>query len=117
LGALIATKYLARRGDRHLADLARVQLLMVATAALSLALIGRSRYLMVAIEGVERWLGVARVLADVFAGTSTFRGLCLVALLLPRSLIGIGLPIAMERITSRRAQVGSRLRLLHADNR
>ena len=116
LGALIATKYLAHRGDRHLADLARVQLLMVATAALSLVIIGRSRNLMVAIEGLERWLGVAHVLADVFAGTSTFLCLCLVALLLPSTFIGIGLPIAMEWTTSRHAKLGSRLGLLYSVN-
>ncbi|MGO9469398.1 MAG: fused MFS/spermidine synthase [Isosphaeraceae bacterium] len=116
LGALLTTKYLARRRENHLADLARVQLLMVGSAALSLAIIGRSRNLMVAIEGLERWLGVAQLLADVFAGTSTFLGLCLVALLLPSTFIGMGLPIAMEWTTSRHAGLGSRLGLLYSVN-
>src|SRR5262249_10236493 len=91
LGALIAAKALSRRADRHLVPFARVQLMVAAAAVVSLALIGRSRNLLAIIEGIWQRLGVADVLAEVSAGTSTFLGLCLVVLLLPCTLIGIGL--------------------------
>jgi spermidine synthase len=116
LGALISTRYLAHRADRHLSDLARVQLLGLASATVALALLGRSRYLLFTIERLERWLGVTHVFADLFAGTAAFLCLCLVVLLLPSTLIGIGFPLAMELTARRHAALGSRLGLVYSVN-
>jgi spermidine synthase len=116
LGTAIYTKYLAHRADRHLADLARVQLMVVAAAVFSLASLGRSRNLLAFIEGLERRLGVADIWVDLLSGTSSFLWLCLIVVLLPCTLIGIGFPLAMEMIARRHAALGTRLGLLYSVN-
>ena len=106
--------------DRHLADFARVQLMLVAAVVVSLAGLGRSRNLLAAIDELQRRLGIAEVLSGISAGTSTFLCLCLVILLLPSTLIGIGFPLAMELITGRhgtRIEPGPALQRQHARGR
>jgi spermidine synthase len=116
LGSLINAKYLSDRADQSLADLARLQLMVVASAVVSLAMLGRSRNVLAAIEGLEHWLGPASILASLFSGTSSFFWLCLIILLLPSTLIGIGLPLAMELTARRHGALGSRLGLLYSIN-
>src|SRR5271157_2532253 len=116
LGSLINTKYLAHRTDRHLADLARIQVMVVAAVVFSLALLGRSRSLLKAIEGFEHRLGGADTLASLFSGQSSFLCLCLIVLLLPCTLLGIGFPLAMELTARQHTALGSRLGWLYGIN-
>ncbi len=116
LGSLINTKYLAHRTDRHLTDLARLQVMVVAAVVFSLALLGRSRSLLKAIEGFEHRLGGADTLASLFSGQSSFLCLCLIVLLLPCTLLGIGFPLAMELTARQHTALGSRLGLLYGIN-
>jgi spermidine synthase len=116
IGSLINTRFLAHRADRHLADLARLQLMVVASAVFSMALLGRSRNLLAMIEGVEHGLRDWQVLAHLLADTSPFFWLCLTVLLLPSTLIGIGFPLAMEVTARRQDALGSRLGLLYGVN-
>jgi len=116
LGSLINTKYLAHRTDRHLADLARIQVMVVAAVVFSLALLGRSRSLLKAIEGFEHRLGGADTLASLFSGQSSFLCLCLIVLLLPCTLLGIGFPLAMELTARQHTGLGSRLGWLYGIN-
>jgi hypothetical protein len=116
LGAMINTSFLARQRDRHISYLAHLQVMIVAAVIVSLAMLGRSRNLLLAIEDVERRVGVADYLAGLTLGMSPFLSLCMIVLLLPCTLIGIGFPLAMEMTTRQLDVVGSRLGLLYSVN-
>jgi spermidine synthase len=116
LGSFICARYLAPHRDRHLVYFARLQLLVAAGAIVSLALLGRSRNILEAVVALEQWLGLQDVLHQTIAGVSPIVWLSLIVLLIPTTLIGIGLPLAVELTTHRIAILGTRLGSLYSLN-
>jgi predicted membrane-bound spermidine synthase len=116
LGALICAKFLAPRKDRLLAYFAQLQLLIAAAAMLTEALLGRSRNILVAIAPLPERLGIPAALLEPLAGTTEIMLLCLVVLLVPTTLIGIGFPLASELTIRRLPALGRGLGKLYALN-
>jgi spermidine synthase len=112
LGSLLCARYLAPRRDRHLVYFARLQLLVACAAMISLAMLGRSPGLLDGIAAVQQTVG----LSDSLSGVSTFVLLCLLILLLPTTLIGIGFPLAAELTVPHLTRLGSRLGGLYSLN-
>jgi spermidine synthase len=116
IGAFICSRWLAPRKDKLLSYFARVQLLIAATAMISLGLLGRSSNILKGIGDVQRWLGIDDWMFSAFSGTSSFLFLALVVLLLPATLIGISFPLASELTVHRINRLGHRLGLLYGLN-
>jgi len=116
LGALICAKFLAPRKDRLLAYFAQLQLLIATAAMVTEALLGRSRNILVAIAALPERLGIPARLLEPLASTPEIMLLCLVVLLVPTTLIGIGFPLASELTIHHLPALGRRLGKLYALN-
>src|SRR5262249_3738863 len=90
LGALWCARFLAPRKDRHLVYFARLQLVIAAAALLSLAMLGRGRNVLAGIIDLQHALGTNELLGLTLTDTVSFALFCLVVLVVPTTLIGIG---------------------------
>lgn len=115
LGAFICARFLAPRKDRLLAYFARLQLLIAVGGLLTLALLGRSRNITSAFNAWTH-LDLQGGLLDWLAGTTETMFLCMVVLLIPTTLIGIGFPLASELTIQHMSVLGRRLGRLYALN-
>jgi spermidine synthase len=116
LGAFICARFLAPRKDRLLAYFARLQLLIAAAGLLTLALLGRSRNIASVFNALTQPLNLQDGLLDWLAGTTETMFLCMVVLLVPTTLIGIGFPLASELTIQHVSVLGRRLGRLYALN-
>lgn len=115
-GALFCARFLAPRKDRHLVYFARLQLFIAASALMSLAMIGRARNLVAGIVAVQHELGTYDMLGLMLADAVSFAVFCLVVLVVPTTLIGIGFPLATEVTIQYVGRLGSRLGGLYSLN-
>jgi len=115
-GALLCARYLAPRKDRHLVYFARLQLVVAAAALLSLAMLGRGRNLLTGIVDIQHALGTYGLLGPTLTDAVSFAAFCLVVLVVPTTLIGIGFPLATEVTIHRLSRLGSRLGGLYSLN-
>lgn len=116
LGAFICARFLAPRKARLLANFARLQLLIAMSGLVTVALLGRSRNISLAFDGWASRLDVHSGLADRLAGSVETMFLSIVVLLLPTTLIGVGLPLASELTIQHVSTLGRRLGRLYALN-
>ena len=79
-------------------------------------LLGRSRNLLALIVKAREQLGLSGGVVDKLAGTTEVMLLCLVVLLIPTTLIGIGFPLASELTIRHLSVLGRRLGSLYALN-
>jgi spermidine synthase len=114
LGAFICARFLAPHKDRLLAYFARLQLLIAAGGLLTVALLGRSRNIALAFNAWTQPLNTQGGLFDWLAGTTETMFLCMVVLLVPTTLIGIGFPLASELTIQHISVLGRRLGRLYA---
>jgi predicted membrane-bound spermidine synthase len=115
-GAFICAKFLAPRKDRLLINFARLQLLIAAAGLLTVALLGRSRNILMFVAPLPARMGIPGRILDPLAGTTEMIFLSLVVFLLPTTLIGIGFPLASELTIHRLSALGHRLGRLYALN-
>ena len=116
LGAFICARFLAPRKDRLLGYFARLQLLIAMGGLVTVALLGRSRNISLAFDGWARRFDIHSGLADRLAGSVETVFLSIVVLLVPTTLIGIGLPLASELTIRHVSTLGRRLGRLYALN-
>jgi predicted membrane-bound spermidine synthase len=116
LGAFICARFLAPRKDRLLAYFARLQLLIAAGGLLTVALLGRSRNISSTFDAWTHQLEIHGSFLDGLAGSPGTIFLCLVVLLVPTTLIGIGFPLASELTIQHMSVLGRRLGQLYALN-
>lgn len=116
LGAFICARFLAPRKDRLLTYFARLQLLIAASGLLTVALLGRSRTITSTFAAWTPPLPLEVGALDWLAGTTETMFLCVVVLLIPTTLIGIGFPLASELTIQRISILGRRLGRLYALN-
>jgi spermidine synthase len=115
-GSLVCARFLAPHKSRHLNYFAVTQLLISAGVLLSLAMLGRSRFILNELYAASSWLGISTALRDVLGGVPEFTVLCFLVLLLPTTLIGISFPLASELTIQRLEHLGRRLGMLYALN-
>ena len=116
LGAFICARFLAPRKDRLLVFFARLQLLIAVGGLLTVALLGRSRNIAAAFDAWTDQLKTQGGLSRRLAGTPETVFLCMVVLLVPTTLIGIGFPLASELTIQHMSVLGRRLGRLYALN-
>ena len=116
LGAFICAKFLAPRKDRLLAYFAKLQLLIAAAGMLTLALLGRSRNILATVAPLPERLGIPASILDPLASTTEIMVLCLIVLLIPTTLIGVGFPLASELTIQHMSVLGRRIGKLYALN-
>jgi spermidine synthase len=116
LGAFICSTFLAPRKDRLLVYFARLQLLIAAAGLLTVALLGRSRNISSAFDAWTHQLEIQAGSLDRLAGAADTVFLCMVVLLVPTTLIGIGFPLASELTIQHMSVLGRRLGRLYALN-
>jgi len=116
LGAFICARFLAPRKDRLLAYFARLQLLIAMGGLLTVGLLGRSRNISLAFDGLASRFDLNSGLFDRLAGSAETMFLSIVVLLVPTTLIGIGLPLASELTIQHLSALGRRLGRLYALN-
>ena len=112
VGALICARWVAPRKESHLAAYAMLQAGTAAAATLSMAVLGVAPAVMWLLSAPDPAAGGP--LAQAVDGTFALVGLTGLTVLLPTSLIGIGLPLATELVTERVGDVGSRVGGLYA---
>ena len=116
LGAFICARFLAPRKERLLAYFARLQLLIAVGGLVTVALLGRSRNIAMAFDGWASRFEIHAGLVDRLAGSVDTIFLSVVVLLVPTTLIGIGLPLASELTIQHLSALGRRLGRLYALN-
>ena len=116
LGAFICAKFIAPRKDRLLINFARLQLLIAAAGLVTVALLGRSKNILLFVTPLPRWLGIPDWILDPLASSTETIILSLVVFLLPTTLIGIGFPLASELTIHRLSALGQRVGRLYALN-
>lgn len=116
LGSLVCARYLARHKERLLLYFARLQFGIAVAAMLSLAIMGRARMIVVIFTNMLADCGIPQTWFD---GLDNIQGIllyCLLVLLIPTVLIGIGFPLASELTIRRLSVLGRRLGVLYALN-
>jgi spermidine synthase len=116
LGSLICATFLANRKDRLLVYFAQLQLLIATSGMVTLALLGRSRNILLAIASLPIRLEIPARFLDPLASTTEITAFCLVVLLIPTTLIGIGFPLASELTIQQLPILGRRIGRLYAFN-
>ena len=116
LGAFICARFLAPRKDRLLDYFARLQLLIGMAGLVTVGLLGRSRNIASTFNAWTNGPGSGSGLLDGLAGTTETMFLCIVVLLIPTTLIGIGFPLASELTIQHLSVLGRRLGRLYALN-
>jgi spermidine synthase len=116
LGAFICAKFLAPRKERLLAHFAQLQLLIATASLVTVAFLGRSRNILAIVAPLPERIGIPTSILDPLASTMEIMLLCLVVLLVPTTLIGVGFPLASELTIRHLPVLGSRLGRLYALN-
>jgi spermidine synthase len=115
IGALVCAKFLAPRKDRLLRYFAITQLFIAVAATLTVAIFGNARSVESMLSPIVSAL--VPVQAQAFLGDDvSFFLICVVALLLPTTLIGISFPLASELTVTRMSAMGRRIGALYALN-
>lgn len=115
IGAFVCSRFLAPRKDQLLRYFAVTQLLIAVAATLTLAVLGKARTLYTLFAPVVAALVPVR--AQMFLGDDvSFFFTCMVALLLPTSLIGVSFPLASELTVMRWSALGRGVGRLYALN-
>jgi len=114
-GALICARFLASRKDQLLRYFAVVQLLIAVGAMLTLAILGKAGTLRLLLSPIVS--GLLPMRAQMLLGEDvSFFFICVLAILLPTTLIGISFPLASELTVIRMSAVGRGIGLLYARN-
>jgi spermidine synthase len=114
-GALVCAKFLAPRKDQLLRYFAITQLLIAVAATLTVAILGKARTVESVLSPVVSAL--VPIQAQTLLGNDvSFFLTCVVALLLPTTLIGISFPLASELTVIRMSALGRRIGALYALN-
>ncbi len=117
LGAALCARYLAPHKHRLLVYFARAQLLAAAAAALSAALLGRSRNILATVRDALEKSGLAQTDAGLFSQTDFLViVLALIALLVPATILGLSFPLASELAAVHRRSLGRRIGRIYALN-
>jgi spermidine synthase len=115
IGALICARFLAPHKDQLLRYFAIIQFGIAVAATLTLAILGKAimfRFLLYPIISA-----LIPVRAQMLLGDDvSFFFICIAALLLPTTLIGISFPLASELTVMRMSAVGRRIGTLYASN-
>ena len=115
IGALACAKFLAPRKDQLLRYFAVTQLVVAVAATLTLAVLGKARTLYALFAPIVSALLPIR--AQMLLGDDvSFFLTCILALLLPTTLIGIGFPLASELTVMRLSALGRGIGKLYALN-
>jgi spermidine synthase len=115
IGALLCARFLAPRKDQLLRYFAMTQLGIAVAATLTLAVLGKaSTFVAVSAQTVSAV--VPERTQIVFGDDLSFFLVCVVALLLPTTLIGISFPLASELTVTRMRTLGRRIGTLYAVN-
>ena len=115
IGALLCARLLAPHKNQLVRYFALTQLGIAVTATLTLAILGKGSTLHTALSGVISALVPAR--AEMLLGDDvSFFVTCVLALLLPTTLIGISFPLASELTVMRMSALGRRIGTLYALN-
>ncbi|HXP77496.1 MAG TPA: fused MFS/spermidine synthase [Stellaceae bacterium] len=115
IGALVCARFLASRKDQLLRYFAMAQLGIAVTATLTLAVLGKASTFHAVLARI-----VSAVIPDqaqVLLGDDvSFFVTCLVALLLPTTIIGISFPLASELTVMQMRALGRRIGTLYSLN-
>jgi len=115
IGALICARFLAPRKDQLLRYFAITQFGIAVAATLTLAILGKASALRSLLSPIV--LVVVPVRTQMLLGDDvSFFFICIVALLLPTTLIGISFPLASELTVPRMSALGRRIGTLYALN-
>ena len=115
IGALLCAKFLAPRKDQLLRYFAVTQLLIAVAATLTLAILGKARTLYALFAPIVSTLVPIPVQA-LMGDDVSFFFTCILALLLPTTLIGISFPLASELTVMRLSALGRGIGKLYALN-
>jgi spermidine synthase len=114
LGAFLCAKFLAPHKDHLLRYFALAQLGIAVAATLTLATLGKASTLHALLSPIAELVPIR---AQMLMGDDvSFFFTCVVALLLPTTLIGIGFPLASELTATRMSALGRRIGALYAVN-
>jgi spermidine synthase len=115
IGALLCARYLAPHKDRLLRYFAVIQLLIAVAATLTLATLGKAGTFHSLLSTIVQAL--VPVKAQMLLGDDvSFFFTCILAILLPTTLIGISFPLASELTAMRMSALGRRIGTLYALN-
>jgi predicted membrane-bound spermidine synthase len=115
IGSLICARFLAPRKDKLLRYFATTQLFIAVAATLTIAIFGKARTVKAVLSPIVS--AFFPVQAQMFLGDDvSFFITCMVALLLPTTLIGISFPLAGELTVTRMRGLGRRIGALYAVN-
>jgi spermidine synthase len=115
IGALVCARFLASRKDQLLRYFAITQFGIAVAATLTLAILGKATTLRALLYPIVSALVPVR--AQMLLGDDvSFFFICIVALLLPTTLIGISFPLASELTVMRMSALGRRIGTLYALN-
>jgi spermidine synthase len=115
IGALVCAKFIAPRKDNLLRYFALTQLGIAISATLTLAILGKAGTFHSLLSPIVAALVPVR--AQLLLGDDvSFFLTCIVALLLPTTLIGISFPLASELTVTRMSVLGRRIGSLYALN-
>ena len=115
IGALLCAKFLAPHKDRLLRYFATTQLGIAVAATLTLAILGKASTFHAFLSRIASALIPDQ--AEMLLGDDvSFFFICVVALLLPTTLIGISFPLASELTVMRMRALGRRIGTLYALN-
>ncbi|HXX51966.1 MAG TPA: fused MFS/spermidine synthase, partial [Xanthobacteraceae bacterium] len=115
IGALICARFLAPRKDQLLRYFAITQFGIAVAATLTLAILGKASALRSLLSPIV--LVVVPVRTQMLLGDDvSFFFICIVALLLPTTLIGISFPLASELTVPRMSALGRRIGTVYALN-
>jgi spermidine synthase len=115
IGALVCAKFLARRKDELLRYFAITQILIAISATLTMAILGKARTVHEILSPLVSILVPPQTQAFLGDDVSFFLT-CVVAILLPTTLIGISFPLASELTVIRMSALGRRIGALYALN-
>lgn len=116
LGALICARYLARNKEKLLEYFATLQLLIALAGTITLVMLGRSRNFFEALAGLKEWAGISETGLAALGSSLEIAAICLIILLVPTTLIGVGFPLASELTIQHLSGLGKRIGRLYALN-
>ncbi len=115
IGALVCARFLASHKDQLLRYFALVQLGIAVAATLTLATLGKATTFHALLSPMIAGLVPVRV-QMLMGDDVSFFFTCVMALLLPTTLIGISFPLASELTATRMSAMGRRIGALYALN-
>src|SRR5215472_1063732 len=115
IGALVCAKFLAPHKDRLLRYFAITQFGIAVAATLTLAILGKATTFRLLLYPIISELIPVRV-QMLLGDDVSFFFICIAALILPTTLIGISFPLASELTVMRMSALGRRIGTLYASN-